>query len=187
MPPSIWSITPSKSRQPSFLVTESQGDVADEIDDTMMEMSIDEHTQSKPQKLPIPILSTKSNSLIVQKKVDQLHILRSQLQLNKELIERGSFSPSLSQKQHFGLLKERNTNNSNFPAKLSATQNNMSRNNQKRNAVAIKKYVEKTIIEEEPTKYSLFESKDDFMYEREMLQQVDIQRGKQSAGLIEEV
>ena len=98
MPASIWSMTPSKSRQPSFLLTESQGDVADEGDDTMMEMSIDEHTQSKPQKLPIPILSTKSNSIIVQKKADQLQILRSQLQLNKELIERENFSPSLSQK-----------------------------------------------------------------------------------------
>ena len=53
---------------------------------------------------------------------------------------------------------------------MSATQNIMSRNNQKRNAVAVKKYFEKTIIEEEHTKYSLFESKDDFIYERQMLE-----------------
>ena len=79
MPPSIWSETPSKSRPQSFLVTESQGDVDEEADETMSEMSIDEHTQSRPQKLPVPIMSTKANSIIVQRKADQLEILRSQL------------------------------------------------------------------------------------------------------------
>ena len=56
---------------------------------------------------------------------------------------------------------------------------------QKRNMVQ-KKAVEKSIVEEESSKYSLFESdKDAFEYERAMLKQV--QNGKHSAGLIEEV
>ena len=52
---------------------------------------------------------------------------------------------------------------------MGATQTFMSRNNQKKNAVAVKKFIDKTIIEEEHTKYSLFESRDDFIYERQML------------------
>ena len=60
-------------------MSESQGDVDDEADETMLELSIDEYAQSKPQKLPVPIMSTKANSIIVQRKADQLEILRSQL------------------------------------------------------------------------------------------------------------
>ena len=178
MPPSIWSETPSKSRPHSSVVTESHSDADEAVDETMLELSIDEHTQSRPQKLPVPIMSTKASSIIVQRKADQLEILRSQLYLNKELIERESFSPSLSQKQHFGLLSERNSNNGSFPANLGATQTFMSRNNQKKNAVAVKKFIDKTIIEEEHTKYSLFESRDEFIYERQMLDQIELQRGK---------
>ena len=47
----------------------------------------------------------------------------------------------------------------------------MSRNKQKKNPVKIKK-IEQSIVEEEPTKYSLFESKDDFIYEKAMLMQI---------------
>ena len=63
---------------------------SEDIDETMIEMSIDEHSISKPQKLPIPILTTKSNAVVVQDKEEQIEILRSQLHLNKELIERNS-------------------------------------------------------------------------------------------------
>lgn len=38
------SVTPGMSRQPSFVLSNLGGDA----DETMMEMSIDEHTQSKP-------------------------------------------------------------------------------------------------------------------------------------------
>ena len=63
---------------------------SEDIDETMIEMSIDEHSISKPQKLPIPILTTKSNAVVVQDKEEQIEILRNQLHLNKELIERNS-------------------------------------------------------------------------------------------------
>ena len=65
-------------------------DRSEDIDETMIEMSIDEHSISKPQKLPIPILTTKSNAVVVQDKEEQIEILRNQLHLNKELIERNS-------------------------------------------------------------------------------------------------
>ena len=62
----------------------------------------------------------------------------------------------------------------------------MSRNLRKRNKCQINKYLEKTIVEEESSKYSLFdEDTDGFEYERAMLQK--IQKGKQSLGEIEEV
>lgn len=38
---------------------------SEDIDETMIEMSIDEHPISKPQKLPVPILTTKSNAVVV--------------------------------------------------------------------------------------------------------------------------
>ena len=63
---------------------------SEDIDETMIEMSIDEHPISKPQKLPVPILTTKSNAVVAQDKEEQLELLRNQLHLNKELIERNS-------------------------------------------------------------------------------------------------
>ena len=46
----------------------------------------------------------------------------------------------------------------------------MSRNLRKRNKCQINKYLEKTIVEEESSKYSLFdEDTDGFEYERAML------------------
>ena len=61
---------------------------SEDIDESMIEMSIDEHSISKPHKLPIPILATKSNAVVVQDKEEQLELLRNQLHLNKELVER---------------------------------------------------------------------------------------------------
>ena len=50
----------------------------------------------------------------------------------------------------------------------------------------MKKFIEKSIVEEESSKYSLFdEDNAGFEYERAMLH--EIWKGKQSAGLIEEV
>jgi len=49
----------------------------------------------------------------------------------------------------------------------------MSRNQKKRNAVKVKNYLEKNIVEEESSKYSLFDGdRDEFEYERAMLNQV---------------
>ena len=64
-----------------------------------------------------------------------------------------------------------------LPSTLTATQTMMSRNLRKHNKDKISRFIEKSIVEEESSKYSLFdEDSDGFEYERAMLQ--EIQRGK---------
>lgn len=126
MPPSILSITPTvtpkkEELKPSPEELQDDENRSEDADDSMLEMSVDEHTTSMPVKLPVPIMTTKANSIIVHKKKDQLELLRSQLHLNKELIERNNFAPSLSQKIQFRQMQNRNRPSQDLPAKLSVT------------------------------------------------------------------
>ena len=65
------------SNSQSKLIDETNQENSEDIDDTMIEMSIDEHSLSKPHQLPVPVLATKSNAVIVQDKEQQLEALRN--------------------------------------------------------------------------------------------------------------
>ena len=126
----------------------------------------------------MPVLATKSNAVIVQDKEQQLEALRNQLHLNKELIERNKAKLCPSQIQQYRVNRnDQKFKSQDLPSTLTATQTMMSRNLRKHNKDKISKFIEKSIVEEESSKYSLFdEDSDGFEYERAMLQ--EIQRGK---------
>ena len=95
--------------------------------------------------------------------------------MNKELIERNATKLCPSQLHQYRANRNGNKYRSqdDLPENIAAAQTIMSRNLRKRNKCQINKFIEKSIVEEESSKYSLFdEDNDGFTYERAMLEEL---------------